>query len=684
MQNPNHLTHPKYRPDIDGLRAIAILFVIFFHAFPAELKGGFIGVDIFFVISGYLITTIIIGSLERNSFSFVEFYIRRINRIFPALLLVLAFTFAYGWFFLLSDEYKQLGKHIAGGAGFVSNFLYWNEFGYFDNAAETKPLLHLWSLGIEEQFYIFWPLLLWFASKKRLNFLTLTIAIALISFALNIVRVNGGHTEAAFYSPLTRFWELMAGSLLAYMTLRNLDLFPTFKVKLDLWLGPIIYDYAPKTNGNTLRNVQSMCGGGLIVIGAFIISKESHFPGWWAVLPTLGTALIISAGAQSWLNKSFLSSRILVWIGLISFPLYLWHWPLLSFARIYEREVPSATIRIAIVSVSILLAWLTYIAIEKPIRFRLPSKTTAVVLLVLMIIVGCVGYNCFVRDGLGFRLKDRAEFSNYFDNTAPEMRLFKRVKEEFGDTSNDKCNFYNIEQHYFGKYTAVPLQSIDRTCFERQSNAYRHAVFIWGDSHAGHLYYGLKKNLPADWQILQVSSSLCRADINAKGPSSTDYCIQSNWFALKTISETKPDVVIVAQNNDHSVENFNLISAKLKALGVKKIIFAGPTPHWAYELPKVILNELWINTPQRTYTGSDPGTFKVNTLLQSNFKQSESVIYANIIDTFCNKEGCLTYIGNDKKTGITTFDMGHLTAISSDYLAKNLLVKLVIENVHTP
>ncbi|HIF50710.1 MAG TPA: acyltransferase, partial [Thiotrichaceae bacterium] len=146
---PEHLTHPKYRADIDGLRAIAVLSVVLFHAI--RFKGGFIGVDIFFVISGYLISTIIFGNLNRNSFSFVEFYSRRIKRILPALLFVLLASYTFGWFVLLSDEYKQLGKHIAGGAGFVSNFILWSESGYFDNSAMTKPLLHLWSLGIEEQ-----------------------------------------------------------------------------------------------------------------------------------------------------------------------------------------------------------------------------------------------------------------------------------------------------------------------------------------------------------------------------------------------------------------------------------------------------------------------------------------------------------------------------------------------------
>jgi len=163
------LTHPRYRADIDGLRGVAVLSVVGYHPTPYWVRGGFIGVDVFFVISGFLISTIIFDNLHRGSFSFAEFYGRRIRRIFPAVIIVLIACLAFGWFFLFADEYRQLGEHVAGGAAFISNFILWNESGYFDNAAATKPLLHLWSLGIEEQFYIVWPLLLWFALKKKLN-----------------------------------------------------------------------------------------------------------------------------------------------------------------------------------------------------------------------------------------------------------------------------------------------------------------------------------------------------------------------------------------------------------------------------------------------------------------------------------------------------------------------------------
>jgi peptidoglycan/LPS O-acetylase OafA/YrhL len=230
-----HLYHPKYRPDIDGLRAVAVLAVVAFHAFPSWAKGGFIGVDVFFVISGYLISIIIFENLERGTFSFTEFYARRIRRIFPALLLVLIVCLTIGWFTLLADEYKQLGKHTVAGAGFISNFILWNEAGYFDNSAETKPLLHLWSLGVEEQFYIFWPLLLWFAWKHKFSLLTLTILVALASFVLNIKGIKHDMV-ATFYSPQTRFWELLCGSLLSWITVYKKDVFFNFKIKIDFLL----------------------------------------------------------------------------------------------------------------------------------------------------------------------------------------------------------------------------------------------------------------------------------------------------------------------------------------------------------------------------------------------------------------------------------------------------------------
>lgn len=205
---------PKYRADIDGLRALAIIPVVIFHAFPSALQGGFIGVDIFFVISGFLISMIILKSLEARTFSLLDFYGHRIRRIFPALFTVLLTCLVFGWYVLLPDEFMMLGKHIAGGSGFVQNYILKEEAGYFDTAAELKPLLHLWSLAIEEQFYFFFPLLM-IAAWRLGCVIQMILILLLISFCANLVDVQAIPLEA-FYLPQTRAWELLAGSVLAW------------------------------------------------------------------------------------------------------------------------------------------------------------------------------------------------------------------------------------------------------------------------------------------------------------------------------------------------------------------------------------------------------------------------------------------------------------------------------------
>lgn len=335
--------HLHYRKDIDGLRAIAILSVIGFHAFPDIFKGGFIGVDIFFVISSFLISSIILTQLEAGKLSLLNFYKRRIRRIFPALLTVTFSSLIFGWFFLFWDEYAGLGKHIAGGIGFVSNFILAKGQAYFDRALDTKPMLHLWSLAIEEQFYLFWPLLLMVLWRKRLWIPYVILFIGLISFA---VMLNLIHTKPilAFYWPISRFWELMVGGVLAYLSL--------FSKKLNV----------------SYQNLQSILGFLLITMGLLLINKNTLFPSWVTLLPTIGAFFLISSGPTTFLNKHFLANRVMVFIGLISYPLYLWHWPLLSFTRMMVGQDPSITQKIYAILITFLLASLTYFFIEKNIR----------------------------------------------------------------------------------------------------------------------------------------------------------------------------------------------------------------------------------------------------------------------------------------------------------------------------
>jgi peptidoglycan/LPS O-acetylase OafA/YrhL len=373
------LTH-NYRSDIDGLRALAVISVVIFHAFAWLIPGGYAGVDVFFVISGYLITTNILNGLNESTFTIQGFYQRRVRRIFPALVTMLALVYAFGWLVLLATEYRQLGKHVGSGASFISNIILWQESGYFDTSSAVKPLTHLWSLGIEEQFYIVWPLLLWAIFKLRLHILTSTVVLAVVSFGFGLWSLNND-VVGAYYSPINRFWELLIGAILAAVMLKR-----TYGDKANKW-----------------QQAGSIVGLILIVFTMFSLDGQSSFPGWNALAPTVGAALMIGCGPQTLTARRIFSLRAIVWVGLISFPLYLWHWPLLTFARIISSAMPTAQVRVAAVVLSVVLSWATYRLIEKPLRFHPRVKTITGALVASMIAIGLVGYVTFEKDGIDSR-----------------------------------------------------------------------------------------------------------------------------------------------------------------------------------------------------------------------------------------------------------------------------------------
>jgi len=369
-----------YRPDIDGLRAIAVGSVVVFHAFPWLVPGGFVGVDVFFVISGFLITTNILGGLATDSFTIRGFYDRRIRRIFPALATVLAATYALGWVSLFDKEFEQLGKHVAGGAFFVSNLFLWAESGYFDTASEVKPLVHLWSLGIEEQFYIVWPLLLWgmFRLGRRVgaNVVIGTVALMFVSFVLGLAALD---SVGGYYSPLSRFWELLVGALLAVLSFG-----------------------APSPRLARLRasNLVASLGMILVIGPMFVLDGDSSFPGWNAIPPTLGAAILIATGPDTWWGRHVLARRTMVGVGLVSYPLYLWHWPLLVYARIIASDVPSAAVRVGAVLLALALSYLTYRLIERPLRFHRRRRTVVFGLATTVAIIGAAGAFTFQQRGI--------------------------------------------------------------------------------------------------------------------------------------------------------------------------------------------------------------------------------------------------------------------------------------------
>lgn len=380
-----------YRPDIDGLRGLSVLFVVGYHAFPEWLRGGFVGVDVFFVISGYLITHIVLASIASARWSLANFYRRRVARLFPAMLVVLACSMVLGWFALYAAEYRQLGKHAAGGAGFLANWIFWSEAGYFDNSAATKPLLHLWSLAVEEQFYLLWPVALWLLVRTRMPLGGWLAGGVLLSFATGVWLTHVDPATAFFVSH-ARFWELGIGALLAHRQAVGRPAGPNFAGGIPL--------SCPMPAAKTMTNIASGLGLGLIVSSVAWFTGDVPYPGWRALLPVLGAVLVIAAGPAAWPNRALLSHPWLVWTGLVSFPLYLWHWPTLSFAHIVNAGVPHASVRAILVVLSGGLAWITYRWVEMPLRHGIADRYRLPALVSAMALAGGVGLAVFWLEGV--------------------------------------------------------------------------------------------------------------------------------------------------------------------------------------------------------------------------------------------------------------------------------------------
>jgi peptidoglycan/LPS O-acetylase OafA/YrhL len=347
-----------YRADIDGLRAVAVLAVLGFHAFPGHVPGGFLGVDIFFVLSGYLITGLLLAETARGSFTLADFYARRIRRLFPAAITVVAAICTAGYLLLFSHEFARLARHAWASLFFVENMLLASETGYFDVAAASKPLLHFWSLAVEEQFYLFWPVMLVPLARKPWAAAALIAAVLIGSLA--IVLAGDPGTAWHFYSPLTRAWELAMGAALAcYGRLYRLPLL---------------------ANAPRLADAVSILALALLA-GAILIGPRGHaHPGWITIIPVAATMALLATGPAALVNRRLLAMRPAIAIGLISYPLYLWHWPLLSYTLVVTGERGSTGLRMMLLAIAFGLAWATWRWIERPLRFSWPARRAVTVL----------------------------------------------------------------------------------------------------------------------------------------------------------------------------------------------------------------------------------------------------------------------------------------------------------------
>jgi peptidoglycan/LPS O-acetylase OafA/YrhL len=636
-----------YRPDIDGLRAIAILGVVAFHADKRWAPGGFVGVDIFFVISGYLITQLILRGLASGTFSLLEFYQRRIRRIMPALVAVLLATWLIGWIMLAPSEYGSLGEHISAASVFASNFLLIHETGYFDTAAELKPLLHLWSLAVEEQFYLIWPALLLVLWRYKANTLLLLGIFGALSFGLTAANVDS-QSLFSFFSPLSRAWELTIGALLASREFEE----PVASRK------PVNRAFG----GFQHRDIAACAGFALIFFSIAWIDQPVRYPNWTAALPTVGTGLLIVSGPNAWINRRILSRSTIVGIGLISYPLYLWHWPLLSYARIAVAGDPSLNIKLTAISAAAVLAGLTYLLIERPIRHgkRFTPTVLSATLVLMLCAAGGLGLATQWNHGFIFRLPaDIREIAGFHY----DARAAYRGGDCLLSSSQDERSF-------------------GADCVALDVTSARPLVLLWGDSHAAHLYPGLRRlQGTLSFSLAQLTQDSCPpildVDFNA-----LPNCRQVNDFIIRRVGELKPDIVVLAAswwghpqdtNPSTIIAQIERSIERLKELGVGQIVLVGPVPVFNPSLPKALMSFYAATGGARP---PERMKFALNQLTEFDdalrkAAAESSIIFVSPDDVMCNAQGCLTRIGDDPGK-LTAFDSAHLTDEGSSYLVEHI------------
>ena len=580
------------------------------------MPGGFVGVDVFFVISGFLISGIIFDEMQDGSFSLRTFYARRVRRIFPALVVVLIASLVAGWWLLMPAEMLRLGAQAASSAGFVANFYFWLQSGYFSPDAQTLPLLHLWSLGVEEQFYIVWPLIL-LAIRNRPGWtLPALIAVGGSSFLLNIVLINDH--AADFYSPLTRAWELMAGALVAWLHARA---------------------YRPPAGRAadvaTLLGLAAICAAGLLLDARF------RYPGWFACIPVLGSALVVWGGAGSSIGSRFLSLPVLTFVGRISYPLYLWHWPVLVFAVAFKLAPLTSLEIVLALAVSFPLAWLTYALVERRFRTGAIDRARLVLLGAGMATAACAG--AIVVAAGGFAARFPAEIVALAE-PRPHPREWRL----------DECLIEPVKQTKFAA-----------ECLEDQ----RPLVLVWGDSIAAALMPGLRKmQLDRAFGLAQLTPAGCPPVFAVEIPGSPR-CREINQAVLQTVKRVRPDVVLLQSRGTYLPDEREGLGPTIRALrelGISRVILLGPPPIWKRSLANEALNYFIKHheaIPARHFGGVHRSW---NDAEMRAFANGLGAEYVSTWDTLCNTDGCLTRL-SESPVDLVIFDQSHFSENGSKF-----------------
>lgn len=605
-----------YRRDIDGLRAVAVLAVLIYHAFPRLLPGGFAGVDIFFVISGFVITRLL---LAQPGLRPGQFYARRARRLLPALVAMLAASWAAGWWLLTPVEFTRFGLHMASSAPFAANLLFRREVEYFDGEMLGTPLLHLWSLGVEAQFYLLWPMLLWLSPRMGLRAGVLLSGMAALSFAAML----DTDAETRFYSPLPRFWEFAAGGLLALRPLpRRHALLATAGVALTL--------------------------AGLLSVGIGNLLEAVHL-----LLPVLGAALLISQ-PESFVARHVLASRPFVWLGSISYPLYLWHWPLLSFQFIAYSGKTTPEVRLGLLLASMVLAWLSTRFLERPIR-RGRGKLAA--LCALLVLAGALGYATMAAHGFPARWGSMPAVAANYNAWAEHRKRLRMVRDQ-------QCHL--DRQTPFSKYQPDPCLRLDPA---------RANLLIMGDSHAADLYAALSLSHP-QYHLLQATAAGCFLDTPRYST-----CQQLVYTALEFAKHTRLDAVLLAGRWNWSSARQPHLQSMIDALrqAGQRVILVGPPLEFSATVPSILAR-----MPQGGDTNAYVRNFirKVPNAQMAKLAQDNGILYLDRVLAYCGEQMQCDVTDN---LALFVLDYGHLSQAGMAYLGQRIRVTRALEQlVQTP
>lgn len=644
MTIADNITRPhslKYREEIDGLRAFAVIPVILFHAGLSSFDSGFIGVDVFFVISGFLITSIIIKEMHSEKFTLSSFYERRLRRIAPILLFVVLTCIPFAWLLMTTKQFNEFSIAVGSIPSFSSNFLFWSQVDYFATSAEINPLLHTWSLAIEEQYYMLFPLLLIFIRKKSTK-TTIVILSILMLLSLLYTEIAWRKFPAAnFYLFPSRIWELLVGSIAAFLM-----------------------PYVSKVNIRR-NNIYSLFGFVLLLFSYIWMDEQTPFPSIYATMPIFGTAFILIFSGNGSVVKALLSIGPLIFIGRISYSLYLWHLPVFAFSRLNGVNTAEPIALAILLSFLLIISYLSWRLIENPFRKKdiISSKPLIFgTLIIASSMVGFASYGHFV----GFTHPDMAPEGALF------LKTYKGSKFAIPLYRED-CNFYYHNE-------------IAEDCLQSQSTNVP-VTLIWGDSHAQALALGLRHNFGEQRFFAQLATSACvPAIVNVKSVDLPPHpennkafkqaCLKANATAIDYLKNKKVESIVINLKQGFKSVEWDEIIHELEKYNVKTLYIVGPVPQWDPSLPHAYAMQLGHAFPANINHYLSKKTIDENNYLNSLIVNSSNVEVIKIhpFEFLCRGSKSCDYLvpGAPEEDRLMSFDYGHLSYSGSIYLSKEL------------